>query len=230
MHQTHTIAPRTPAYSTAGAILAVLAIASLLDIATAQALSQTDRAPSFAVRLFEVLDIYTSPVAFITALTAAACWAGRAQRAFRFLFDATLVLSAIALLDNVVGLIMCLFDKQENPGFLLLSAALVYLENIAVFTAFYWRFDHPYQQRIVEGEGIHPGILFPQNTLDMESLRRWRPAFVDYLFLSFNTASTFGPTHPVPLRGVIQVGTMVQVAIAMAVLVMLAARAIGLIG
>jgi hypothetical protein len=34
----------------------------------------------------------------------------------------------------------------------------------------------------------------------------------------------------VPLRGVIQVGTMVQVAIAMAVLVMLAARAIGLIG
>jgi hypothetical protein len=50
MQQTHTIAPRTPAYSTAGAILAVLAIASLLDIATAQALSQTDRAPSFAVR------------------------------------------------------------------------------------------------------------------------------------------------------------------------------------
>ena len=57
----------------------------------------------------------------------------------------------------------------------------------------------------------------------------FRSGIVDYLFLSFNTASTFGPTLPVPLRAPVQLGMMLQVLIAMAVLVMLAARAIGLI-
>ena len=53
---------------------------------------------------------------------------------------------------------------------------------------------------------------------------------VDYLFLAFNTSSTFGPTLPVPLRSSIQVGMMIQVLVAMGVLIMLAARAIGMIG
>ena len=66
--------------------------------------------------------------------------------------------------------------------------------------------------------------------MQMKSLAGWRPAVIDYVFLSFNTSSTFGPTLPVPLRGSIQLGMMLQVAVAMTVLVMLAARAIGLIG
>ena len=114
--------------------------------------------------------------------------------------------------------------------FLLLSAAFVYVQNIAVFVAFYWRFYHPCQQRVADGEQTHPGILFPHSTMQMKSLEGWRPAVIDYAFLSFNTSSTFGPTLPVPLRGSIQLGMMLQVAVAMTVLVMLAARAIGLIG
>jgi hypothetical protein len=53
---------------------------------------------------------------------------------------------------------------------------------------------------------------------------------MDYFFLSFNTSSTFGPTIPVPLRASIQLGMMLQVTIAMTVLLMLAARAVGMIG
>lgn len=230
MNQSNTSNWRTPSYLTAGGILATLLVASLLDIATAQSLSRTDLSPSYAVIVFEVFDTYASPVACITAVIGTLCWATRARGWFRLMFDITLALSIIALLDNVVGLVLCLFDKQENPAFLLLSAALVYLENIAVFVAFYWRFDHPYQQRVADGEEIHPGILFPHNTMNTKSLSSWRPAFIDYLFLSFNTSSTFGPTLPIPLRASIQVGMMFQVAVAMTVLVMLAARAIGLIG
>ena len=230
MSQLHTVNARAPGYLTAGGILASLVVASVLDLATAQSLSRTDLSPSHAVKLFQILDMYASPVAFIASVLTLLCWAARARRWFRPMFDLTLALSMIALLDNVVGLVLCLFDKQENPAFLLLSAALVYVENIAVFVAFYWRFDHPFQQRVAEGEQTHPGILFPHSTMQMKSLEGWRPAVIDYVFLSFNTSSTFGPTLPVPLRGSIQLGMMLQVAVAMTVLVMLAARAIGLIG
>lgn len=230
MNQWHPVGPRTSSYMTAGGILATLILASLLDLATAQSLSRTDLRPSYAVKLFQIVDTYASPVALMAAVVTLLCWASRARTMFRLVFDITLTLSIIALLDNVVGLVLCLFDKQENPAYLLLAAALVYFENIAVFVAFYWRFDHPYQQRIADGEEIHPGIIFPHHTMQFKSLETWRPAFVDYLFLSFNTSSTFGPTLPVPLRASIQWGMMLQVAVAMTVLVMLAARAIGLIG
>lgn len=215
--------------STTGAIVITLAVAACLDIATSTSLSLTDHSPSVAVVMFRLADEYASPIAFITTVIAGLFWLTKIRKWFKLFFDVTLLLSLIALMDNLVGLIMCLFDKQDNPGFLLLSASLVYLENIAVFAAFYWRFDHPLQVRIAAGEKIHPGIVFPHNTSGFQSLIGWRPKFVDYLFLSFNTASTFGPTLPVPLRNPIQLGMMLQVAVAMAVLVMLTARAIGLI-
>jgi hypothetical protein len=221
---------RMPHHHTMGAVLGSLAAASLLDVATSASLSLTDHAPSPAVIIFRAADTYASPMALLTAAIALVFWWRRSYRLMRIAFDVTLVLTIIALLVNVVGLVVCLFDKQDNPAFLLLSSALVYLENVAVFAAFYWRFDHPHQHRMAAGEATHPGILFPHNTMAFKSLQGWCPGFVDYLFLSFNTSSTFGPTLPVPLRGPIQIGMMVQVAIAMAVLVMLAARAIGLIG
>lgn len=76
---------------------------------------------------------------------------------------------------------------------------------------------------------MHPAVMFPQNAMATESMKGWRPSFMDDLFLSFNTANTLGPTLPVPLCGSMQIGMMLQVSIAMSVLIMIAARAIGLI-
>jgi hypothetical protein len=212
-----------------GAIVITLAVAALLDMGTSTALSLTDHQPSLPVIMFRIADAYASPVALVTSFISGIFWLFKMQKAFKLFFDVTLSLSMLALLDNLVGLIVCLFDKQDNPAYLLLSASFVYMENIAVFAAYYWKFDHPYQVRIAAGEKIHPGIVFPHNMSSFDSLTGWQPKYVDYLFLSFNTASTFGPTLPIPLRNPIQIGMMLQVTIAMAVLIMLAARAIGLI-
>lgn len=215
--------------ATTGAIVVTLGVAACLDIATSSALSLTDHQPSLSVVMFRIADAYASPIALLTTFITAFFWMTKSKKSFKLFFNITLWLSMIALLDNLVGLIVCLFDKQDNPEYLLLSACLVYLENVAVFAAYYWRFDHPLQIRIAAGEKIHPGIVFPHNTSGFQSLVGWQPKYVDYLFLSFNTASTFGPTLPVPLRNPVQLGMMLQVTIAMAVLIMLAARAIGLI-
>ena len=218
------------ARATAGAVQLSLVSASLLDLGTSNALRLTDRSPSPAVLAFQFLDQWATPAALVASGIAGLVWFAASRRAFLRLLDLALALAMLALVVNLVGLIACLFDKQDNPGFLLLSASLVYLENIAVFAAFYWRFDHAYREWQGDGTPPHPGVVFPHDTAAFNTLKGWRPGFVDYLFLSFNTASTFGPTLPVPLRAPVQLGMMLQVLIAMAVLVMLAARAIGMIG
>ena len=101
---------------------------------------------------------------------------------------------------------------------------------MSYFTDFYCRNHHRNHLYSIGRAGAHPALLFPHTTLEYASLKGWLPGYVDYLFLAFNTSSTFGPTLPVPLRSSIQVGMMIQVLVAMAVLVMLAARAIGMIG
>lgn len=215
---------------TAGAVQLSLVTASLLDLATTDALRLTDRTPSTAVVAFQFLDRWATPAALVASGIAGVAWMFASRRTLLRLLDGALALALLALVVNLVGLVACLFDKQDNPGFLLLSASLVYIENIAVFAAFYWRFDHAFREWEGHGTPPHPGVVFPHDTAAFQTLKGWRPGFVDYLFLSFNTASTFGPTLPVPLRAPVQLGMMLQVLVAMAVLVMLAARAIGMIG
>ena len=215
---------------TAGGMLLTLAAAAVIDLGTSSALRLTDEAPSRVVLVFQSVDMWVSPLALLSSLAALALWAMRADRPFVRAFDASLHLGLAALLVNVVGLVASLFDPKDDPGFLLLSAGLVYVENVAVFAAYYWRFDHRHHMYSEGEDRDYPGILFPQGTLGFRSLKGWLPRYMDYFFLSFNTSSTFGPTLPVPLRASIQLGMMLQVTIAMTVLLMLAARAVGMIG
>jgi hypothetical protein len=222
---------RTGLRATAGGMLLTLMAASLIDLGTSSALRLTDESPSHAVLLFQSVDLWVSPLALGSSAVALVLWLMRSDRPFVRMFDLSLLLALVALVVNVAGLVMSLFDPKDDPGFLLLSAGLVYVENVAVFAAYYWRFDHTHHNLYADGdERDYPGILFPQGTLGFRSLKGWVPRYMDYFFLSFNTSSTFGPTLPVPLRASIQLGMMLQVTIAMTVLLMLAARAVGMIG
>ena len=216
-------------HRTGGAALITLILADLLDLATSSTMLLTDPNPSILVEARQLLDLWTSPVALSTAAAAMVLWFTPRRRAFMRVFDVTLGLSVLALCVNAVSLVASLFDRQANPGFLLLSSTLVYVQNVAVFTAWYWRFDHPFRRDDTNEDPNHPALVFPHDSAGFPSLANWTPGIVDYVFLSFNTASTFGPTLPVPLRVSVQLGMMLQVTIAISVLGMLSARAIGLI-
>lgn len=219
-------------HRTGGAALITLILADLLDLATSSTMLLTDPNPSLLVESRQLLDLWTSPVALSTAAAALVLWFTPRRRTFLHLFDVTLGLSVVALCVNAVSLVASLFDREANPGFLLLSSTLVYVQNIAVFTAWYWRFDHRFRHDDAGDAGDvdeHPALVFPHDSASFRTLANWTPGIVDYVFLSFNTASTFGPTLPVPLRVSVQLGMMLQVTIAISVLGMLSARAIGLI-
>jgi uncharacterized membrane protein len=79
-------------------------------------------------------------------------------------------------------------------------------------------------------------FLFPQMTDDgQESAEQhpnypvWSPQFIDYLFLAFNTSTAFSPTDAPVLSRWAKVLTMIQSSISLAVVVLLAARAVNIL-
>jgi uncharacterized membrane protein len=54
----------------------------------------------------------------------------------------------------------------------------------------------------------------------------WRPHFIDYLFLSFNTSTAFSPTDVPVLTRWAKLLTMVQATISFTTVIVLVARAI----
>lgn len=123
--------------------------------------------------------------------------------------------------------------KRETPEQLLRSAAALWISNILVFASWYWKLDaggpHVRDLRKSHTEGA---FLFPQMTLPAGSKlaeRKWKPGFMDYLFLAFNTSTAFSPTD-VPVLSRWAKGLMiVQSSISLGTIAILGARAINIL-
>jgi len=57
----------------------------------------------------------------------------------------------------------------------------------------------------------------------------WSPVFLDYLFLAFNTSTAFSPTDTAVLARWAKVMTMLQSILSLAIIAILAARAINML-
>lgn len=134
---------------------------------------------------------------------------------------------------SLTFLIMGLPAKKEAPAELLRSAAALWVCNIFVFATWYWRLDAggPYQREVVKFH-TDGAFLFPQMTLPkgFKSVKQgWRPGFIDYLFLAFNTSTAFSPTDVPVLSRWAKCLMMLQSSISLGTLAILAARAINIL-
>jgi len=68
-----------------------------------------------------------------------------------------------------------------------------------------------------------------EETRRMMGEHHWRPGFVDYLFLAFNTSTAFSPTDVPALSRWAKVLMMLQASISLATLALLAARAVNIL-
>jgi len=136
---------------------------------------------------------------------------------------------------SVVLLISGLPTHREAPTELLLSAAALWVTNVLVFALWYWRLDaggpHGRDKRDNHEEGA---FLFPQMMLPPDSKiatppDEWKPNFLDYLFLAFNTSTAFSPTDVPVLTRWAKVMMMLQSLISLTVLALLAARAVNIL-
>ena len=142
-------------------------------------------------------------------------------------------LITLALIGSVVLLVHALPSHKESPLQLLFSAALLWLTNVIVFALWYWRIDGGGPTKRHEHyEFGSNSFLFPQMQIPREergdfACVRWRPHFVDYLFVAFTQSSTFGPTDAPLLARWAKVLAMIQVFISLSIVVLLISRAVG---
>ncbi len=124
---------------------------------------------------------------------------------------------------------------KETPAELLIAAAALWVNNMLIFASWYWRLDAggPHARDLQESH-TDGAFLFPQMTLTPE-LRiemgedGWRPGFVDYLFLAFNTSTAFSPTDVPVLSRWAKVLMMIQALISLTTIALLAARAVNIL-
>jgi hypothetical protein len=136
-------------------------------------------------------------------------------------------LVTLALIGSLALLIAALPSHKESPRDLLRSAAALWISNILVFAAWYWRLDAggPHAREMREGH-TQGAFLFPQMTLGDGD---WKPGFVDYLFLAFNTSTAFSPTDAPVLSRWAKGMMMVQSTISFTTVALLAARAVNIL-
>jgi len=138
-----------------------------------------------------------------------------------------------AMIASLVLLVRYLPAHKQSPLDLLQSAASLWISNVLVFAAWYWKLDAggPYQ-RAKANSHKQGAFLFPQMALDRNSAAkpdRWHPHFVDYLFLSFNTSTALSPTDTQILSRWAKLLMMMQSLISLTIIVLLAARAVNIL-
>jgi uncharacterized membrane protein YhdT len=110
------------------------------------------------------------------------------------------------------------------------SSIAVWITNVLAFSLLYWQIDRGGPEARANDGGVRPDWLFPQSGAPEDSPPGWRPTFVDYLFLGFSTATAFSPTDALPLTPRAKLLMMLESAMSLATIVVVAARAINVLG
>jgi hypothetical protein len=138
----------------------------------------------------------------------------------------------LALIASVGLLVAAVPSHKETPVELLSSGAELWLTNVLVFALWYWRLDGGGPHLREMGSHHTAGAFFFPQMMDgapIENAKTWSPRFIDYVFLAFNTSTAFSPTDTPVLARWGKVLMMLQSIISLAILVLLAARAVNIL-
>ena len=141
----------------------------------------------------------------------------------------------LALIGSVILLVRALPTHREPASQLLRSGGLLWLTNVIVFALWYWRLygggpslRHK-QKKFGSTSFVFPQMQIPHDERAQFECLRWRPHFVDYLFIAFTQSSTFGPTDAPLLARWAKVLAMTQISISLTIVVLLISRAVGVL-
>jgi hypothetical protein len=209
--------------------LVALLVVDILDSQLSQQLTLAQFLPQGFIFRWDQLNLVLGVTLFAFALIACIIHIYPLLRAAVLTY---LGMATLQLLANIVGLVLLLSAFKGGVGAfeLLWNAIAVWVINVVVFSVWYWQIDSggPHRRTAVE-ERQRPDFFFPQRTGNIHGWMSWNPDFIDYLFLSFTTSTTFGPADTFPLSHRAKSLMMIQVGVSLTVLTVLAARAVSII-
>jgi uncharacterized membrane protein len=151
-------------------------------------------------------------------------------RAIRIAMICVLVIGAawatIALIADIVNG----GSKTNSAGKLLLAGGLVFAYIAIAFAFLYWELDSGGPGRRAHSVVAHPDFAFPQHTSPHLAPPGWRPVFLDYLYVGLTNSIAFSPTDTMPLTHWAKLAMGVQSIASLAVLGLVVARAINVLG
>jgi hypothetical protein len=144
-------------------------------------------------------------------------------------------ITTLALIGSVILLVRALPGHRESAVRLLRSGGLLWLTNVIVFALWYWRLDgggptlRQQEKKFGSKSFLFPQMQIPHDERGQFACARWRPRFVDYLFVAFTQSSTFGPTDSPLLARWAKILAMVQILISLTIVVLLISQAVGVL-
>ena len=201
-----------PVWSTVAMFLAI----QLLDQLLSRRVTMVTLANQAARRdAIDTAELVTDAVFVVVTVLIVVAVAVRLRATWLYRLLLVYVVFAVAnLLINVGTMVATAqFQPAQELG-LLWDVALVYANTVLVFAMIY---------RLLDIELGYSAFEFPDDPHRPER----RPGWVEYIFLSFNTNATFGPTVETVHSRIAKVLMMSQTAMSLTILVVLVARIVG---
>jgi hypothetical protein len=117
----------------------------------------------------------------------------------------------------------------QTARVLLACGGIIWITNVIAFGLWYWDLDRGGAAARAAGSTAKPAFLFPEMSNPEYAGEDWSPAFVDYLHLSFNTATAFSPTDVSPIRPWAKLMMMSEEAVSLTVGILVVARAVNIL-
>jgi hypothetical protein len=156
------------------------------------------------------------------------------RRAERFVTLAFVAFAAAGSLASLHRLLQDVIGRHGPVGGLVLLSSSISLWglNVLNFSLLYWEMDRGGPLARIGGKPPRlPDWTFPQGQASEDEVPPdWRPTFPDYLFLSFSTATAFSTTDVAPLTTRAKMMMMLESLISLSTLVLVASRAINILG
>src|SRR6266699_5180613 len=133
--------------------------------------------------------------------------------------------AAVRLEAGIIG--AAKFSTDANV--LLASGGAIWLSNVIAFGLWYWDLDRGGAAARARGSRRQPAFVFPEMVNAQYVGPDWYPKFMDYLHLSFTTATAFSPTDVSAIRPWAKLMMMAEEAISLVVAILVVSRAVNIL-
>ena len=161
---------------------------------------------------------------------------GRIDRQNRWLRIVTSLVITFITLANLFAAVRLVVDiltnntlYRSNPGGLLAAGGVIWVTNVIAFGLWYWDLDRGGAAARAHHPQADPAFVFPEMQHTEYTSADWVPRFVDYLSLSFWTATAFSPTDVSAVKRWAKLLMMTDAAVSLAIGILVIARAVNIL-
>ena len=193
--------------------------------------------------------VYLAPLLVLGILLPLLIFAPSRHRESSVQRVASVALIAVTNFFNIASVALLIYETMFAPGrvaalsvansgqHLLMAGAQIWLANILVYAMWYWEIDgggpDPRAHAASAMEFLRADFLFPQMMVDDERIacieKRWKPLFLDYVFLAFTNALAFSPADTFPITRPAKMLMMAEAVTSFVTIAVVLARAVGIV-